>query len=78
MKSDLCEDTKLQKKSSWGTWVAQLAKRPTLAQVIISRFMGLSPIGLCAHSSEMEACFRFCVSLSFCPSPAHALSLSQK
>ena len=25
-----------------GAWVAQLVKRPTLAQVMISRFMGLS------------------------------------
>ena len=26
-----------------GAWVAQVVKRPTLAQVMISRFMGLSP-----------------------------------
>ena len=35
-------------------------------------------IGLCADSPESEACFRFCVSLSLCPSPTHALSLSFK
>ena len=29
-----------------------------------------------ADGSEPGACFRFCVSLSLCPSPAHALSLS--
>ena len=34
-------------------------------------------VRLCADSSEPEACFGFCVSLSLCPSPAHALSLSK-
>ena len=33
-------------------------------------------VGLCADSSEPGACFRFCVSLSLGPSPAHAPSLS--
>ena len=33
-------------------------------------------IGLCVDSSEPEACFGFCVSISLCPVPAHALSLS--
>ena len=33
-------------------------------------------IGLCADSSEPGACFRSCVSLPLCHSPAHALSLS--
>ena len=33
-------------------------------------------VGLCADRSEPGACFRFGVSLSLCPSPAHALSLS--
>ena len=38
---------------------------------------GFEPgVGLCADSSEPGACFRFCVSLSLCPSPVHALSLS--
>ena len=37
---------------------------------------GFEPLtGLWADSSEPGACFRFCVSLSFCPSPTHALSL---
>ena len=27
----------------WGAWVAQLVRRPTLAQVTISWFVGLSP-----------------------------------
>ena len=33
-------------------------------------------VGLCADSSEPGAHFGFCVSLSLCPSPTHALSLS--
>ena len=33
-------------------------------------------VRLCADSSEPGACFRCCVSLSPCPSPAHTLSLS--
>ncbi|VFV42726.1 Hypothetical predicted protein [Lynx pardinus] len=46
-------------------------------QVMISRFVEFEPhIGLCANRSEPGACFGFCVSLSLCSSPAHALSLS--
>ena len=33
-------------------------------------------VGLWADGSEPGACFRFCVSLSLCPSPVHDLSLS--
>ena len=33
-------------------------------------------VRLKADGSEPGACFRFCVSLSLCPSPVHALSLS--
>ena len=62
-----------------GTWVAQLVKHPTLGQVMISWIVGTARMGLCAGP---RACFRFCVSLSLCPSPARArslsLSLSQK
>ena len=29
---------------SWGPWVAQAVKRPTSAQVMISQFLGLSPV----------------------------------
>ena len=34
-------------------------------------------VRLCADSSEPGAYFRFCGSLSLCPSPAHVLSLSK-
>ena len=55
--------------------MAQSVRHPTSTQVMISQFVGSSP----ASSSvltEPGACFRFCVSLSLCPSPVHALSLS--
>ena len=59
-----------------GAWVAQSVKRPTLAQVMISWFMSLSPVSgsvLAAQSLEPAS---DSVSLSPCPSPARALSLS--
>ena len=40
---------------------------------------GFEPrVGLCADSSEPGTRFGFCVSLSLCPSPTCALSLSLK
>ena len=35
--------TEDQKQALWGPWVAQLVKRPTPAQVMISWFVGSSP-----------------------------------
>ena len=62
-----------------GIWEALSLKRPTLAQVMISQFVGSSPAsGSVLTAQGAGACFGFCVSLSLCPSPAHALSLSQK
>ena len=62
-----------------GAWVAQLVKRPTSAQLKISRLLSLSPVSgsVLADSLEPGACFGFCVSPSLCPSPAHTLSLSK-
>ena len=41
--------------------------------------LGFKPhVGLYADSSEPEACFGFCVSLSLSTPPTHTLSLSQK
>ena len=60
----------------WGAWVAQSVKRSTSARSR-SRGRGFEPrVRLWADGSEPGACFRFCVSLSLCPSPVHALSLS--
>ena len=47
-----------------GTWVAQSVKLPTLAQVMISWFMGSSPTLGSVLTAQSLACFRFCVSLS--------------
>ena len=44
--------------SSWGAWVAQLVKRPPLAQVMISRFVSSSPVSgsvLTAQSLELAS-----------------------
>ena len=60
----------------WGVWVAPSVERPTGSGRSLT-VRGFEPgVGLCADSLEPGACFRFCVSLSLCPSPAHALSLS--
>ena len=58
-----------------GAWVAQSVKRPTSAQVMISHCEISHDLLICADSSEPGACFRFCVCVSLCPSPVHALSL---
>ena len=62
-----------------GTWAAQSIKRLTLGfgsghDLAVCEFE--PHVGLCADSSEPGACFGFRASLSLCPSPAHALSLS--
>ena len=64
------------KTESRGAWVAQSVKRPTSARSDLA-LRGFEPrVGLWADGSEPGACFPFCVSLSLCPSPVHALSLS--
>ena len=61
------------KPLSRGARVAQSVEHPTWAQVMISRFVGSSPAsGLWADSSKPGAYFRFCASLSLCPSPTCA------
>ena len=62
----------------WGTWMAQSVEHQTSAQVMISQFVGSSPMSgsvLTAQSLEPAS---DSVSLSLCPSPtpAHALSHS--
>ena len=68
-------------RNSRGSWVALSVKHLTLVQVMISQFMGLSPVphdlcptfGLCADSLEPGPCFGFCLPLSLlvlCLSPS--------
>ena len=59
-----------------GAWVTQSVKHPTLAQVMISRLVGLSPaLGSVLTAQSLES-VSDSVSLSLCLSPVHALSLS--
>ena len=45
-------------------WLSRF-KRPTSAQVMISRFVSSSPASGSVLTTESGTCFRFCVSLSF-------------
>ena len=59
-----------------GTWVAQLVKQPTLAQVVISRFMGSSPLsGSVLTAQSLELLWILCLPLSL-PLPQITLSVS--
>ena len=62
--------------------MAQLVKCPTLAQVMISQFVSLSPTSgsvLSAQSLELRAWSLLQIlSPSLCPSPTHTLFLSLK
>ena len=66
-----------QETDSWGTRMAQLVKQPTSAQVLISRFVSLSPVSDSVLTVQsLEPASDSVVSLSRCPSPSHALPLS--
>ena len=57
--------------------MAQSVEHMTSAQVVISQSVSSSPAsGSVLTARSLGACFGFCVSLSLCPSPAHALFLS--
>ena len=59
-----------------GTWVAQSVKRPTSAQVTISRFVSSSPAPGSVLTAQSLESVSDSVSPSLCSSPVHALSLS--
>ena len=61
-----------------GAWVAQLDKRPTSAQVMISWFVVSSPASGSVQTAQSLDPASDSVSLSLCPSPTHTLSLSLK
>ena len=75
------KDTNRLKMKGWrGAWVIQVVKCPTLAQVMISWFMGSSPMlgsVLTAQSLEPASC-SVSPSLSAPSSLMLCLSLSQK
>ena len=65
-----------QKETIWGAWVAQSVKRPTSAQVMISRFVSSSPMSgsvLTAQSLEPAS-----DSVSPSPSAPPPLALKNK
>ena len=76
----LCLSFSQRKKKSWYSWVAwvaQLVERPTSAQVMISRFVSLSPASGSVVTAQSLEPASDSVSPSICPSPAPALSLSR-
>ena len=67
----------LRSKINRGAWVAQLVKLLTSGLGHGLSICEFEPcVGLYADSSEPGACFGFCVSVSFSPSPTCARSLS--
>ena len=64
------------KNKHWGTWVAQLVKCPTLAQVMISQFGSASPASGFVLTAQSPEPALDSVLPSLCSFPAHALSLS--
>ena len=67
---------KTKKVMPRGPWVAQLVKRPTSAQVMISRFGSSSPtLGPLLTAQSLEPASDS-VSPCLCPSPGCSLSLS--
>ena len=62
-------------KKNRGAWVAQSVKRPTSAQVMISRSVSLSPASGSVLTAQSLEPVSDSVSPSLCPSPVHALCL---
>ena len=59
-----------------GAWVAQSVERPTSPQVMISRFMGSSPVSGSVLTAQSLQPALDSVSPSLCPSPAHTMCVS--
>ena len=62
----------------WGTWVAQSAKLPIPAQVMIAPFVGLSPTSVSVLTARSLETALDSESHSLSAPPSLALSLSQK
>ena len=64
----------------WGTWVAPSDKHPTWAQVVISRFVGSSPVSASVLTAQSLEPALDSVSPSFSAPPLlmPCLSLTQK
>ena len=69
---------KLKKTQSQGAWVAQLVKHPTLAQVMISYFMSLSPTsGSVLTSQSLDPALDSMSPSLSAPPQLHSASLSK-
>ena len=66
------------KKEIWGARVAQSVECPTLAQVMILWFVGLSPVSGSVPAAQSLEPASDSGSPSLCPSPTHTVSLSLK
>ena len=66
------------KREMWGAWVAQSVKRPTSAQVMISRSVGSSPASGSMLTAQSLEPVSDSVSPSFSDSPLFMLSLCLK
>ena len=76
----LCFSLSLKNKQPWGTWVAQLVKHLTLAQVMVSQFVSSSPVsGSVLTGQSLEPTLdSVSPSVSAPPLLTLCLSLSQK
>ena len=63
---------------SWGAWVAQLVKHPTLAQVMMSRSVSLSPVSGSVLTAQSLGPVSDSVYPSLSDPPPFVLSLSKK
>ena len=70
-------DLKMQAEGAPG-WLSQLSKSHFGSGHDLTACEFEPCAGLCADSSEPGTCFRFCISLCLCPSPAHTHSLALK
>ena len=70
--------TALKKVKYWGTWVAQLVKHLTSAQVMTSQFMGSIPMSGSVLTVQSLKPALDSVSPCLCTSLIPTLSLSQK
>ena len=65
-------------QKDWGSWVAQLVKRPTSAQVMISRFVGWSPASGCVLTAWSLGSASDSLSPSLSAPPLLTLSIKNK
>ena len=70
----------IKRNEVWGTWMAQVVKRPISAQVMMSQFVSSSPASgsVLTACSEPEGCSRFCLPFSLPLPRSHSVSVRLK